>query len=305
MQICLYSEPSSQTRLGVSEDGWVYDLSEGGEEAFSSLSSLLRYSSQHGQNLKAVLSEAISSLEPKYALWQLDVCPWESKLHLLPPIDGQEVWAAGVTYLMSREARLAESSSGSVYDKVYNAERPELFLKATPSRVVGPNDYLCIRRDSDWNAPEPELALVIDPRLQLVGFTVGNDMSSREIEGENPLYLPQAKIYPRCCGLGPAITLAEDIANPYELSIFCTIQRNGETIFQGEVSTNRFKRRYDELISYLGRENAFPHGVILLTGTGIVPPDDFTLREGDVVSITIDEIGTLTNTVRLVPPAKV
>ncbi len=297
MQICQYIDPHCQVHLGAIYEGLVYALGETGEECFSSISSFLRQPSQWRGRLKGI----VSALQPSYTLAQLDVAPARSKLHLLPPIECQEVWAAGVTYLRSREARMTESASASVYDRVYDAERPELFLKATPNRVAGPNDILYIRSDSKWNAPEPELVLVISPELELVGFTVGNDMSSRDIEGANPLYLPQAKVYRRCCGLGPAITLAEEISDPYNLTISMDIQRKGKAVFQGQISTSRFKRRYEELIGYLGRANEFPQGAFLFTGTGVVPPDDFTLAAGDVVSISIDGLGTLTNTIEVAP----
>jgi 2-dehydro-3-deoxy-D-arabinonate dehydratase len=190
-----------------------------------------------------------------------------------------------------------KAGGGTFYDMVYDAERPELFFKATPFRTVGPNATIRIRRDATWNVPEPELALVISPDMRLVGYTVGNDVSSRDIEGENPLYLPQAKVYVGSCALGPVITLAESVADPKSLQIALTIQRGGHVAFSGQTSIAQMKRTFDDLITYLGRDNAFPHGVILLTGTGVVPPDDFTLEEGDAVEISISEIGTLRNVV--------
>jgi 2-dehydro-3-deoxy-D-arabinonate dehydratase len=213
-------------------------------------------------------------------------------------LDTQEVWAAGVTYLRSKEARMDESEGGgSFYDRVYSAERPEIFLKATPSRVVGHGEAIRIRQDSRWNVPEPEVALVVSANLQIVGYTIGNDVSSRDIEGENPLYLPQAKVYRQCCALGPTIVPEEDGAGHRHFSVSLTIDRDGRTVFSGETSTERMKRRFEELVEYLGRDNVFPDGVFLLTGTGIVPPDEFTLEPGDLVSITVPEIGTLRNPV--------
>jgi 2-dehydro-3-deoxy-D-arabinonate dehydratase len=215
---------------------------------------------------------------------------------LLPPIDQQEVWAAGVTYKRSRSARMEESAaSASCYDRVYSSPRPELFMKATPHRVSGPGQPLRIRGDSKWNVPEPELTLVISSRKFLVGFTVGNDMSSRDIEGENPLYLPQAKVYDNCCGLGPWITLAGAMPPPAEIGIRLEIRRAGTSAFTGETSVAQMARSFENLIGWLGRDNSFPTGVFLLTGTGVVPPSDFTLQAGDEVSISIDGIGTLTN----------
>jgi 2-dehydro-3-deoxy-D-arabinonate dehydratase len=217
---------------------------------------------------------------------------------LLPPLDLQEVWAAGVTYLRSKVARMEESEGGgSFYDRVYDADRPELFLKATPSRVVGPGGDVRIREDARWNVPEPELALVISPTGRLVGYTLGNDMSSRDIEGENPLYLPQAKVYRQSCALGPVILLEEEPRPHREFSIRLSIRRGGQAVFEGETSTSRMKRRFEELIGYLMRDNLFPEGAFLLTGTGIVPPDDFTLEPGDRIEIASPEIGVLRNQV--------
>jgi 2-dehydro-3-deoxy-D-arabinonate dehydratase len=217
---------------------------------------------------------------------------------LLAPLDRQEVWAAGVTYLRSKVARMEESEGGgSFYDRVYDAERPEIFLKATPSRVVGPGGPVRIRRDSEWNVPEPELALVIAPDGRLVGYTLGNDMSSRDIEGENPLYLPQAKVYRESCALGPAILLEEEPRSHREFAIRLSIARGEQTVFEGETSTDRMKRQFTDLIEYLIRDNLFPDGAFLLTGTGIVPPDDFTLEPGDQITIECPEIGSLSNRV--------
>jgi 2-dehydro-3-deoxy-D-arabinonate dehydratase len=218
----------------------------------------------------------------------------------LAPLDQQEVWAAGVTYKRSQEARERESAGAArFYDLVYSAPRPELFFKAPAYRVVHPGDPVHIRRDSKWNVPEPELALVISPQLQLVGFTVGNDMSSRDIEGENPLYLPQAKFYDRACAVGPSITLADALPKLDDITIRLTIERAGQTAFDGSTKVSAMKRTFQELIDWLGKETSFPHGAILLTGTGVVPPDDFTLAAGDVVHIEIAGIGRLTNPVRM------
>ena len=216
----------------------------------------------------------------------------------LPPLDAHEVWGAGVTYERSKQARQEESEQGgSFYDLVYRAPRPELFFKATPSRVVGPGQPIRVRRDTRWCVPEPELALVLAPDLRLVGFTAGNDVSARDIEGENPLYLPQAKVYDACCALGPVITLASAMPPAPEVGIHLRIERAGRTAFEGTTSVARMARRFEDLIAWLGIDNTFPDGVILLTGTGIVPPDEFSLAPGDVVRITIDGIGTLVNPV--------
>jgi len=221
-----------------------------------------------------------------------------SDVLLLPPIDRQEVWAAGVTYRRSQTARMEESeASASCYDLVYKADRPELFFKATPNRVVGHGQPVRIRKDSKWNVPEPELALVLNTRAQLVGYTVGNDMSSRDIEGENPLYLPQAKVYDACCGLGPWITLADSMPPADRVEIQLVIRRAGQTIFSGETNTSQMARSFEELIEYLSRDNTLATGAFFLTGTGIVPDNDFTLLPKDQIEITIDGIGTLINPV--------
>ena len=215
---------------------------------------------------------------------------------LLAPIDRQEVWAAGVTYKRRQVARMEESESGaSHYDKVYTADRPELFMKATPARVSGPGEALRVRKDSEWSVPEPELGLVVNPEMKIVGYTVGNDMSARDIEGENPLYLPQAKVYDQCCGLGPCVFLADDDYDTTQMQIELTIERDGAIVFNGATAISEMARSLPGLVEWLGRENTLPDGAILLTGTGIVPNDDFTLINGDSVSISITDIGTLTN----------
>jgi len=221
-----------------------------------------------------------------------------SQVTLLAPIDQQEVWAAGVTYKRSQTARMEESQGAArFYDLIYSSPRPELFFKATPHRVVAPGGCVRIRQDARWNVPEPELALVLNSRLELVGFTVGNDMSSRDIEGENPLYLPQAKLYDGSCALGPWITLAPAMPAPEHIAIELVIERGRQKVFAGSTSIGQMARSFADLIGWLGRDNSFPRGVILLTGTGIVPGDDFTLAPGDTVHITIAGIGTLTNSV--------
>jgi 2-dehydro-3-deoxy-D-arabinonate dehydratase len=215
------------------------------------------------------------------------------------PIQSQEVWAAGVTYFRSRAARIEESQDaggGTFYDRVYTAARPELFFKAAPWRVRGTASTIRVRRDANWSVPEPELALYVNPRGEIIGYTIGNDVSSRDIEGENPLYLPQAKTYDGACALGPALLLT-DAPLPAETRIALTISRAGTATFEGETTLAQMRRTPDELVGYLFRELSFPHGCVLLTGTGVIPPDDFTLQSGDVVSITIPPIGTLVNAV--------
>jgi 2-dehydro-3-deoxy-D-arabinonate dehydratase len=222
---------------------------------------------------------------------------------LLAPIGSQEVWAAGVTYLRSRDARMEESKESggaSFYDKVYEAERPELFFKSQPHRVAAHGEKVYIRRDSSWNVPEPELTLFINSRGQIQGYTIGNDMSSRSIEGENPLYLPQAKVYDRSAALGPGLYVPP---SPIALTtvIRMAIRRGPETVYRGEVAISQIKRSLTELAHWLYRESDFPTGFFLMTGTCLVPGNDFTLREGDNVEISIDGIGTLTNSVSYKP----
>lgn len=220
------------------------------------------------------------------------------EVEFLAPIDRQEVWAAGVTYKRSQVARMEESEHGAThYDRVYEADRPELFFKATPHRVSGPNQPVRVRRDSRWSVPEPEFTLALNPQGTIVGYTIGNDMSARDIEGENPLYLPQAKVYNQCCALGPCILLAGEPLDLERTTISLSILRNGGTAFSGETRLSQLHRRLEDLAGWLMRENDFPQGVFLLTGTGIVPPDDFTLQAGDLVEIAISGIGTLRNPV--------
>ena len=218
---------------------------------------------------------------------------------LLAPIGAQEVWAAGVTYWRSRDARMGESQKaggGSFYDRVYEAERPELFMKATAHRVVGPGGRLRLRRDARWIVPEPELVLVVDPRARIIGYTVGNDLSCRDLEGENPLYLPQAKTFDGCAALGPGL-LISDAPLPPETEIHLQIARAGAPVFTGSTTLSQMRRSPGALVGYLYREASFPAGCFLFTGTGIVPPDHFTLAPGDEIRIDIPPIGRLVNTV--------
>lgn len=225
------------------------------------------------------------------------------ELELLVPLEAAEVWACGVTYERSRDARNYEATGGRLdtttfYDKVYDAERPEIFFKSTAARTVAPDRDLYLRSDSNWQIPEPELGLVLSRDGRVVGYTIGNDMSCRDIEGENPLYLPQAKMWKGSCSIGPTIRLAETVEDPYAFQIVCRIFRDGEKVVEGSASTGQLKRRFDELVAYLLRDNTIFDGTVLLTGTCIVPPDDFTLADGDRIEIEIGGIGVLANPVR-------
>ena len=258
----------------------VLDLTSTGMQTLSQLLSSHR------------LVELARSLPTASAPIPLDSVKW------LPPIDDQEVWAAGVTYKRSQTARMEESeAAASCYDRVYTAARPEIFFKATPNRCSGHNGLLRIRSDATWNVPEPELTLVISNQGKIVGYTVGNDMSSRDIEGDNPLYLPQAKVYNQCCGLGPWITLADSMPERAKIGIYLKIVRNHETVFSGETSVAQMARQLEDLVQWLVRDNDLPNGAFMLTGTGVVPDSSFTLTKGDVVHISIDGIGTLVNTI--------
>jgi 2-dehydro-3-deoxy-D-arabinonate dehydratase len=284
MHLCKLRRTTGEAEVGVVRDGRVHLLHRGGPRGPNSLSDFL-----HADDPAALIAAHLDANDAGV--------PLESG-ELLPPLDEQEVWAAGVTYKRSREARERESAGAArFYDLVYNAERPELFFKATPRRVVGPGAVVRIRADSRWNVPEPELALVVSPNLNIVGYTIGNDMSSRDIEGENPLYLPQAKVYDGSCALGPVIALAGSLPPLEQVTIRLTITRGDATAFEGTTNLAAMKRSFTDLVSWLGRANRFPDGVILLTGTGIVPPDDFTLEHDDDIAIDITGIGSLRNRV--------
>jgi 2-dehydro-3-deoxy-D-arabinonate dehydratase len=249
--------------------------------------------------------ELFQSAEPASFLEELivrsgEVVPFEEntilETHWLPPIGQQEIWAAGVTYYRSRSARMEESEQSGgdhFYDLVYEAPRPELFFKATAARARGHLAPVRTRQDSDWDVPEPELTLALNSAGNIFGYTIGNDMSSRSIEGENPLYLPQAKIYRGSCAIGPCLLVADSIQSDTRIAI--TIERNKQQVFSGETKVSQIKREFSELAEYLFRENEFSSGAYLMTGTGVVPGNDFTLQSGDIIRITIDEIGTLTN----------
>jgi 2-dehydro-3-deoxy-D-arabinonate dehydratase len=288
--------PDFGARLCARLDDAIYDISD----YYRSTGAWLRTSS--GRASEAVQELVALALQEGqlFNAATFDQAPGPDHPHWLAPIEEQDVWAAGVTYERSREARQEEATDGGdVYARVYSAERPEIFFKAHGRAVVGSYGEVGIRKDAAWSVPEPELVIVVNPALEIVGFSVGNDMSSRDIEGANPLYLPQAKVYTASCAMGPGILLQPSKEWP-AATIHLKIDRDGKTAFTGEISTARIKRRADELVSYLGRSNEFPDGVALLTGTGIVPPSDFTLAAGDVVMISIDGIGTLVNTVKVV-----
>ena len=285
MKLCRFQQGTGRPRVGlVHNDESVLDLSA---EGIDRLTSLFEFGG---------LAEQLETLEnqnlPKLAL---------SEVTLLAPIEQQEVWAVGVTYQRSKKARMEESQfSASAYDRVYEAPRPELFFKSLPEKVVGPGEAVGIRGDSKWNVPEPELAFLINSRGHIMGYTIGNDMSSRDIEGENLLYLPQAKVYSRSCAVGPFVRVGATEAEARTWKIELEIHRGSTVAFRGETSVAQIRRSFAELVEYLFRSQSFPHGAMLLTGTGIVPPDDFTLRAGDVIRIGISGVGWLENPVTVV-----
>jgi 2-dehydro-3-deoxy-D-arabinonate dehydratase len=285
MKLCRFLTSQRETRIGLfTTENQVLDLSDG------------------GVNNLTFLLEAEGVLEQLETLSQQSLARFSlNKIQLLSPVERQEVWAAGVTYLRSKKARMEESNfSANAYDRVYSALRPEIFFKSLPEKVVGPGEPVGIRTDAQWNVPEPELALVINSQGTIVGYTIGNDMSSRDIEGENLLYLPQAKIYHRSCAVGPCIVVGstETVARTWTITL--QIYRGGGIIFEGQTTVNQIKRSFEELVSYLYRNQTFPHGAVLLTGTGIVPGDDFTLQPDDRVRIEVNGIGVLENTVIMV-----
>ena len=282
MKLCRFKTAEGAVRIGrLQEDETVADLTAAG---FESLTALL-------EDAEA-LAQAEAAEAPSVPL---------AEVSLLTPVERQEVWAAGVTYLRSKKARMEESDfSANAYDQVYDAPRPEIFFKSLPEKVVHPGDSVGIRADASWNVPEPELTLVVNSRKELVGVSIGNDMSSRDIEGENLLYLPQAKMYERACAVGPCIVTGADEATVRQWTIGVEIIRSSETVFSGETSINNIKRTFDELLDYLGRSQSFPYGAMLLTGTGVVPGDEFTLAAEDRIRITVSGIGTLENPVAVV-----
>jgi 2-dehydro-3-deoxy-D-arabinonate dehydratase len=286
MKLCRFKLASlPDVRVGlVTNDQTVLDLTSAGIHRISHLLEL--------SDLTKELLRLSSAGLPQHPI---------DRVRVLTPVEAQEVWAAGVTYLRSKEARIVESEfSANAYDRVYAAVRPEIFFKSLPEKVVSPDEDVGIRKDARWNVPEPELALVINSSGSLVGFTIGNDMSSRDIEGENLLYLPQAKIYTGSCAVGPWIVVGLSEEDARQWTIHLEIRRGGKNVFSGETSTNKIRRAFGELTEYLFRSQKFPNGAVLLTGAGIVPDDSFTLQAGDSVRITISGIGTLVNPVAVV-----
>src|SRR5688572_31247054 len=283
--VCRFiAEPRAEVRVGLVDAGTVRDLTPLGVHRIHDL--------LERENPSEQLASARETTLPE---WPLD------RVQLLTPVESQEIWAAGVTYLRSKQARMEESDfSARAYDHVYAAPRPEIFFKSVPEKVVSPGEPVGIRRDAQWSVPEPELVLVINSSGSIVGFSIGNDMSSRDIEGENLLYLPQAKIYSRSCAIGPWVVVGPTEQDARDWTVRLEIHRDGALAFDGETRIGQLKRTFGELVEHLFRSQAFPSGAVLLTGAGIVPDDTFTLNAGDSVRITISGIGTLANPVVVV-----
>lgn len=284
--------------LGVCVENEVIDITNLGDKSFHSFMDLASEAGKEEVTIadfvKSIINESSTDL-PVYPYEKLES---EGEAQLVIPLDPPEVWGCGVTYKKSQEARESETGIKRIYDLVYNASRPEIFFKATAHRCVGPGEEICIRGDSYWNVPEPELSFILGLNREIIGFTAGNDVSSRDIEGENPLYLPQAKIYEGCCALGPSIVTVDEVGTEPKLRIECKIFRSGSLVFEGSTNTSQMKRSFEELRSYLCRHNPVPPGSVCLSGTGIVPPDDFSLEDRDLVEISIEKIGVLRNSVR-------
>ncbi len=287
MKLCRF-EVSKGVHLGLVEGAEFVDLTSLDPKIFADLHSLHGHARRRG----STITKVIRGVSRDARRLRFD----ESRLRI--PVVPAELWGAGITYLKSRVARETETKTKGIYDYVYSSVRPELFLKDTGLRCVGPGDAICVRSDSNWSVPEPELAVVLDANGKVIGYTIADDVSARDIEGESPLFLPQAKIYRGSSSIGPVITTADEIGDPHALEIEMRIIRSGKTVFNGRVNTSRMKRRVRELVDFLRKDNVMKDFTVLMTGTAIVPPDDFTLSGGEEVEIEIDKIGLLRNPVR-------
>ncbi|MGA2666131.1 MAG: fumarylacetoacetate hydrolase family protein [Nitrososphaerales archaeon] len=286
MKLCRF-QSANGIHFGELRDGWLYDLTGVDPVEFRDLESAYTMA---GSDVSVMVSRIEDGAK------KARKTRFEERL-LRIPVESPEIWGAGVTYLRSRQARETETKSKGIYDRVYDAVRPEIFVKDTGLRCRGPGEEICVRSDSKWSVPEPELTVVFDEETRVVGYTVGNDVSSRDIEGENPLYLAQAKVYRGSSAIGPVVTTADEVPEPQKLEIKMRIARDGKVAFKGAVNTSQMKRSIPELADYLGRDNVLRRFTLLMTGTSIVPPDDFTLKGGDEVEIEIEGLGTLRNPV--------
>jgi 2-dehydro-3-deoxy-D-arabinonate dehydratase len=300
MKLCQWYLPTKGKRVGIVEGDHVVDVTSKAAGVTSVLGVIETCGSAEGaeRHLRPLLRRARTRIPWR----EVDRAPSTRRPHLLAPLDSPEVWGAGITYRRSREyyeehAHESGRTKG-IYDYVYDAKRPELFFKATASRTVGPNAAVGIRRDSALTAVEPELAVVLGTKHRILGYTIGNDLSAWDIERENPLFLPQSKVFTGCFAMGPVLVTAPEIGDPHSLDVSCRIRRDGNLVFEGYVNTREMKRRCDELVTWLGQDNAVPAGAVLSTGTGILVPDEHALRDGDLVEIELERIGTLRNRVR-------
>ena len=300
MKLCQFYLPKKGTRVGVVDGEDVVDITSEEAGAASVRAMIERCGS--AARIERLATQLTRTARSRIRWSELDRKPSPRSPHLLIPLDPAEVWGAGITYRRSREYYEAHTGEGGrtkgIYDYVYEAKRPELFFKATAARAVGPNAAIGIRKDSVLTAVEAELAVVIGPRNRMIGYTAGNDLSAWDIERENPLFLPQSKIFDGCFAMGPVLVTAREVGDPHALEITCRIVRGGRQVFEGSVNTREMKRRCKELVDWLARSNGVPAGTVLSTGTGILVPDEHALRDGDVVEIELERIGTLRNVVK-------
>ena len=295
MRIVQFFDGSNQRRVGRIEGDHVIDLTNPAMGLRSTLD-LFNWADEHQTDLISAVDQLGATSGNYFPLSALDAEPGEGLVYLDLPLGPPEVWGCGVTYRKSAEFRDEETSSGrGIYDYVYSGARPEIFFKATPSRCVGPRGRISIRSDSQFTAPEPELAIAVDSRGRILGYTVADDVSAWDIERENPLYLPQSKVFAACCALGPAIVTPDEVPDPYDLTVIGRIIRNGQTIFDDRVSTSRIRRKLEELVEYLRRDNPIPAGTVILTGTGVIVSAEHALQEGDLVEVEIPGLGVIRN----------
>jgi len=297
MKLCQFFVPQVGGRVGVVEDGRVIDITARAVKVGSVLDLIVQ--GKTGAGVERLARRLAKGKRPSLSLAALDTAPAPRRAHLLAPLDPREVWGAGITYRRSADYYTAhQGRAKGIYDDVYESERPELFFKATASRAVGPNAPIGIRRDSSLTAVEAELALVVGAGGAIVGYTCGNDLSAWDIERANPLYLPQSKIFSACFAFGPVLVTSGELTDPHSLELMCRIRRGGSQLYEGKVNTGEMKRRCSELVDWLCRDNPIPAGTVLSTGTGILVPDEYALRDGDLAEIEIAEIGVLRNPVR-------
>ena len=297
MKLCQFWTPKDGRRVGVVTGDGVVDITARSAGLSSTLDLVTK--GKNAAGMDRIARGLARGKRPRYALAELDVAPSPRRAHLVAPIDAPEIWGAGITYRRSADYYTKhQGRAKGIYDHVYESKRPELFFKATMSRAVGPNGTIAVRRDSSLTAPEPELALVTGRGGTIVGYTAGNDLSAWDIERANPLFLPQSKMYAGCFAFGPVLVTATEIPDPHTLDLRCTIQRRGAVLWTGEVNTREIRRRGPQLVAWLCRDNPLPVGTVLSTGTGILVPDEHSLRDGDLVEIALEGVGMLRNTVK-------